>query len=397
MTEPSNATQPPGGGRTLLWTIGGALVLLVVMLYQVGVFSGGEVRPGLAPLPPDESEALGTHVVAASAVPRVYTAVGTVRSRDKVELAARVLARIVEVAVRSGDRVAKDDLLVRLDDTDLRAAALRGEAGLAAAQAAVEAARERVNEAQAAYDLAATERGRMRELQKSGVASRQQLDEAESRYRQTRSAVNQALGAQRRAEAEVAAAAQQLRQAEAILAYTVIRSPIDGVVAERMVDPGDLASPGTLLLRIFDPKRLLLEAPVRESLVREIAVGAAVPFDVPALGRTFAGEVREIVPAVDPRSRTFLVKICLGESDELMPGMFGRMRLPLGTESAILVPAAAVLRTGQVEYVRVRDEGEARTRRVLVRTAEAPDGQRRVLAGLEPGDTLLYRQSGESP
>ena len=148
-----------------------------------------------------------------------------------------------------------------------------------------------------------------------------------------------------------------------------------------------MASPGGLLLHIFDPKAIRLEAPVRESLVRYIKVGMRIPFTVPALGQSYTGEVREIVPAVDPGSRTFMVKICLGESSELRPGMFGTMTLTLGQEKALLVPEDSIVRAGQLEYVRAVTGGNIR--RLLVRTVPAPDGMRRVISGLTAGTEIL--------
>ena len=103
------------------------------------------------------------------------------------------------------------------------------------------------------------------------------------------------------------------------------------MVAERLADPGDIASPGNKLLRLFDPTRLMLDVPVREGLVTRIKLGERVYFHVDALGTNLTGEVREVVPSVDHGSRTFLVKICIGEAPALMPGMFGVLQLPIGT------------------------------------------------------------------
>ena len=97
--------------------------------------------------------------------------------------------------------------------------------------------------------------------------------------------------------------------------------------------------------------------------------------------------MREVVPSVDPGSRTFLVKICIGETPALMPGMFGVLLLPTGTRRALILPASYVQRVGQLEYVRTLLDGQPR--RVLVRTFPAADGQIEIVSGLDAGMSVL--------
>ena len=105
-----------------------------------------------------------------------------------------------------------------------------------------------------------------------------------------------------------------------------------------------------------------------------------------ALGRTLEAEVREIVPSVDAGSRTFLAKLCLPQAEGVMPGMFGTVSLNLGSRQALLVPEAALVRAGQLEYVNVVTGGTAA--RVLVRTVPADAGRVEILAGLQAGDVV---------
>jgi len=169
----------------------------------------------------------------------------------------------------------------------------------------------------------------------------------------------------------------------------VLRAPMSAVVADRFADPGDMASPGKILIRIFDPSRLMLNVRIRESLAGSVRVGDTLNFRAGTLDRDFSGEVREIVPAVDEASRTFLIKICIGPAAELMPGMSGTLAFPCGREQALLIPTAAIRQVGQLEQVTVlAQDGQPSPR--LIRTAPGPTaGSRRVLAGLAPGETIL--------
>jgi len=371
-----NETTPRRSGRRLAVAVSGALILLLLILWQSGAFRTGRVEPGTTAMPP-QAPARGTvHKVTTVQVPLVYKAVGTVRSRDQIEVSPRIVARIVDVKVRSGDAVKKDDVLITMDSADLEAAVAQARARVQAAEETSRSAGAGIEGAQAAHDLARTEEARARELlaQKSAAAEL-------ARLRQT----------ERAALAEVAAVQQVLKQTEAGLSYATIRSPMDGLVAERFVDPGDLASPGNILLRVFDPTRLMLEVPVREALISVVKIDARVPVLLPALGKSVETEVREIVPSVDPASRTFLVKLCMGEDREVVPGTFGTLSLVIGSEEALLVPAAAVRRAGQLESVQI--VSDERVTRRFVRTAPESKDMLRVLSGLQAGEEILLPES----
>jgi len=333
-------------------------LVAIVMLWQTGAFAGGKITPGRTPLPGAAGGAKAIPVTPME-LPVVYKAVGTVRSRTEIDLSPRIVARIQEIKVRSGDRVAKGEVLVKLDDAEL--------------SSGVRQVAERVRQTRAALDLATTEFERARKLLATGSISQQAFDLADSSARQARAASEASIEAQ--------------KQAEAILGYATLVSPMDGVVAERLSDPGDIASPGNILLRVFDPTRLMLDVPVRESLVTRIKIGEKVPFHVDALNTNLTGEVREVVPSVDPGSRTFLVKICIGETPALMPGMFGVLQLPTGTRRALTLPENYVQRVGQLEYVRALLDRQPR--QVLVRTVPAADGTVEIVSGLEAGMTVL--------
>ena len=353
-------------GRKAQWI--GILVaislIVIVMLWQTGAFVGDKIKPGRTPLPDNASPRLrasarDAFIVQSINLPVIYKAVGTVRSRTEIDLSPRIVARIQEIKVRSGDRVAKGDVLVKLDEAEL-ASGLRQVS-------------EHVRQARAALDLATIEQERARKLIATGSISQQAFDLADSSARQTAAAFEAATEAQ--------------KSAETVLGYATLVSPIDGVVAERLADPGDIASPGNILLRIFDPTRLMLDVPVREGLVTRIKLGEQVPFHVDALNTNLTGEVREVVPAVDPGSRTFLVKICIGEAPALMPGMFGVLQLPTGTRRGLTLPENYVQRVGQLEYVRTLLDGHPR--QLLVRTVPATAGRVEIVSGAEEGMNVL--------
>ena len=363
----------------------GVAVIVWVIVWQAGG-CGKRIAPGrmaqLAAAP-----AVRVLTVAATNVPVVYTAVGTIRSRTDVQLAARIVGRILTVTVRAGDRIRAGDTPVTLDDAELRTGVSQAKERVAGAQAGLASAAERIVQARSALDLATAEVDRYRKLAAQKAVTLQALDAAEDGFKQAVARLAQAEQGQVAAQADTRAATEAQRQAETVVGYASIVCPMDGVVAERLADPGDLATPGKTLVRVFDPARLLLEAPIREGLVTRVKVGDTLPVTLDALGRTLHAEVREIVPSVDAGSRTFVAKLCLPQVEGVMPGMFGTVALIVGERQALLVPEGALVRAGQLEYVNVLTGGKAT--RVLVRSAPADAGRVEILAGLQAGDGVV--------
>ena len=372
--------------RSLVGPVAGVGGLLFLMLFQGGFFASGQIMPGIG----NEAQAGNTDTltIEQSVKPDFYQAIGTVRSRNEIDVVPRIIARILEIKVRSGDVVKRGDVLAVLDAKDLSAVVSQGQDQLRAVTASVGAADEQVKSAKAALDLATKEMERTRSLFEKNALAKRDYDQSMAAFRQAEAGLQQAIQQRAAASANAAAAGQGIRQAEVGLGYATVVSPIDAIVAERLADPGDLGNPANVMLRLFDPATLLLEVPVRESLVQEVAIGSQVSYSVPSLGRTFEGSVREIVPSVDPRTRTFLVKVCIDKSEGLMPGMFGTIRVPLKSEKkVIIVPESAIIKTGQLESV-VEVEGGRLLRR-QIRSIDAGDGNREVISGLKPGQKIL--------
>jgi Trk K+ transport system NAD-binding subunit len=182
-------------------------------------------------------------------------------------------------------------------------------------------------------------------------------------------------------------AADALEEARTARSYSTIRAPFDARLVDRFVDPGDTVMPGTPMARLYDPGRLRLEANVRESLAELLRSLDQLDVRIDALDRTVRGRIEEIVPSSDPGSRTFVVKVGLPADPALFPGMFGRLAIPVGVEERFLVPGDAVLRVGQLEFVRV-ESGEGVQRRHVRTGQPAEDGLIEVRSGLEPGERV---------
>jgi RND family efflux transporter MFP subunit len=177
-----------------------------------------------------------------------------------------------------------------------------------------------------------------------------------------------------------------LREAETVLEYATIRSPLDGVVIDKAVDVGDMAKPGQTVVRLYD--QLQLVATVRESLATKLEIGQQLPVTLEALDLHCEGTISEIVPEADVLSRAFHVKVTGPCPPGVIPGMFGRVHIPIGERQELQIPRAAVRRVGQVPYVyRVVDE--VHVERAFIQIAREDDDRVAVASGLSAGDRIV--------
>ena len=372
--------------KKILFSILAVILLLGIIVYQTGIFRSGLVQPGRIQF--TENVPKGKVIAVKKTKENiVYKAVGTIHSREEVELSPRITARVINVNVRSGDSVKKNDVLVQLDDLDLLAGVEQAKQQVNAAKSAISSAEDYVAKSKAAFELAQIAFNRYQKLLDKKVIAQKTYDEAKAVFEQNQATLSRAQHEKSRANSMFIASQNALKKAQARLAYAAIKSPMDGIVSERFADPGDLAVPGNILLTVFDPTRLMMYVPIRESLVSKIKVNDSLSFYVEALNKNIGGVVKEIVASVDPGSRTFLVKSCLDNPEKLMPGMFGTVKMNVGTEEMILIPSSSIVHIGELTYVFVEKDGKYS--KVFVRIIHFSKDKFRVISGLHDGDKIL--------
>jgi membrane fusion protein (multidrug efflux system) len=284
----------------------------------------------------------------------------SVEATQATLISSRLLARIATVKIRAGDSVSKGDLLLELENSDIKAQVQQAEAQLRAGTA-------KLNEARQNLD-------RVSKLQADGVMSVSDLDRAEANHATL--------------VAELAAASQVLEEARAALTYTMITAPFDGRVVDRFAEPGDTAQPGSKLLALYNPLTLRVEAQVRERLALQLEVGQTLQVEIPSLEKTVDAVIEERVPAADPGSRSFLVKAGVVFDKRLLPGMYARLLVPAGSGKQMLIAADRVVHVGQLDLVWVFQDG--RSQRRFVRIGQlVQDGQVEIISGLAEGDMVL--------
>jgi RND family efflux transporter MFP subunit len=307
-------------------------------------------------------------------VPVNVRATGTLHARQTAVISAQVVARVQEIRVREGDTVHAGQTLAVLDDATLRAAADQAQAGVTAVENQQAAA-------QTNADLAASTLGRYKQLQAQKSVSPQELDEVARRAEGAAAQVD-ALRAQ------AAAAKAQESAARAMLAYTRVAAPFAGVITARMVDPGTLASPGVPLLQMDSAGPLQLHVTIDESAIGAIRKGMKINVSIEAAPSLDSGTVAEIVPAADPATRSFLVKINLPPSPQLRAGMYATASVATGNRAAIVAPRSAVVMRGSLPCAYVLDaNGVAQLRYVTL--GPQSGNMVEILSGLSAGEKLV--------
>jgi RND family efflux transporter MFP subunit len=308
-------------------------------------------------------------------VPLNVRSTGTVHARETAIVSAQVMGRIQQVMVREGDSVRAGQTLVVLDDAALRASTDQ-------AQAAVKAAQSEQIAAQTDTKLAASTLERYKQLQAEKSVSPQEMDEV-SRRAEAAAARLDAVRAQ------TDAARAQESGARTMLGYTRLLAPFSGIVTARMADPGTMASPGVPLLQVDQTGILQLDATVDESAISTIHKGMKAQVEIDGGNSTsLAGTVAEIVPAADPASHSFLVKIDLPSSSQLRAGMYGTAEFANGTRQAIVIPRSAAVMRGSLASVYILDgQGIAQLRSLTLGAAQG--NLIEVLSGISSGEKLV--------
>jgi RND family efflux transporter MFP subunit len=301
----------------------------------------------------DMSDALQSSTVAHNLtltlqeIPVHYVTSGIVTSDHRVSISSRLPGYISDIKVREGDQVKVGQVLLYIDPVN---------------------AKQVLIQAKADANNAKLELQRYESLLHEGAVTPQQFDKVKLRYEVAKS---------------------QVKQAKHQLSYAKVISPVNGVVVEKRMEKGDLASPGMPILTLEDPSSLLVETYVSEQFVGQIHEADTVDVEIASLKQHFKGIVRQVVQAADPISHQFLVKVSLPSMKDIHPGMYAQAGFKMGVRKALLVPADAVITQAGLHAVYVMDASSIAHYR-LIRIGQPYQGKFEVLAGLHDGEQVVW-------
>lgn len=303
-----------------------------------------------------------SEMVRVAVVPVPVTAVGTTEPYARATPGTRLLGRVASVVVDEGQRVKAGEVLVRIEGSDLSAKR----------QQAVSV----LQEAKAVRDNAQAQVRRFRNLFDEKAVSKQALDEAETAFE--------------RAKANVVTAEGALMEVDANVGYLSVSSPVDGIVVQKFVETGDMATPGAPLFTVEqqDPMKVTVQISERDLPYIKVSQPVVVRIEATQYTKDLDGRVEAVIPSGDPRSRTFEVRVVLENKDStLQSGMFARVQFQKDSRAGLLIPASAVVQEGQLQgvFVVVGDRVNLR----WVRLGKVFGDRVEVISGLSVGDEIV--------
>jgi len=332
------------------------MIVATVAAGVVAAGCGGTEEPAPAPAAPVSGTVVA---VTDTMVPDVFEATGVAEPIQRAMVGTRLMARVTEVLVREGDRVAAGQVLVRLDARDITAKDAQVQAGVAAAEAM--------------RQEALAQATRIRALYADSAAPKAQLDAVEAGLARAEAGVRQAR-----------AAGDEL---SAVGDYATLRAPFAGIVTQRMVDVGAFAAPGQPLVVVEDQSSLRIAVTAAPDAVRGVRRGDAIQGTV--AGREVTARVEGVASA--PGGHMVTVNAVVANRDDVaFAGSAATLALPMGTRRVITVPAAAIVREGDLTGVRVKTSSGAELR--WVRAGRERAGRVEVLSGLSAGDQVIVPQ-----
>ena len=372
------------------------LATLVLLLIAAGVFlsscGGSRANVRKEETPAEAAANTPVDVTTAAAItrdlPRFFEATGSLAGDEQTDVAPQTAGKVVAVGVDIGSFVRRGQMLVKLDDAELKLRVDQAVAQVEQAKANVRQAEEKIGlkpgqpfdpnrvaevaAAKVTFDLAERNFRRAEKLIESGDVSRSFYDEARARRDQTKEQYDVAVAQARQnyaavdvARTTVANAESQLALARKNLSYSVIPAPIDGFVAERTADLGEYVSPQQKVATIVRTNPLRIKIDIPEQAISAVKIGQSVSVTTSSWpDKNFAGRVARIAPNVSAQSRTLSVEAEVENgSGALKPGQFATVRiLQERSEPAVLVPARAVVTEAGVSRLFVIKNGHAEQR-----------------------------------
>lgn len=373
-------SQEPPRGRRGWWWVVAALLLL-------GGCGWWFTRPG-----PVEVETAQVRSLRADGGGgrTLLNASGYVTTRLEATVSSKITGKVSEILIEEGMKVEKDQVVAKLDASNV-------EAGLRLAEAQLQAANLMLAEIEPLAEFANTELKRLRGLDRSGSVSRSELGKAEADARIMQAKII-------RQRADIAVAERQVDERKQQLEDTVIRAPFAGVVTTKDSQPGEMISPmsagggftRTGICTLVDMGSLEIEVDVNESFINRVKPGQTVEATLDAYPDwKIPCKVAAIIPTADRQKATVKVRVAFSALDpRILPQMGVKVAFqsdesaaPAGRREILTIPKSAVRENGGRHIAWVVRDGKAERRAITL--DPSPGDDRTVLAGLATGETVV--------
>ncbi len=304
-----------------------------------------------------------------STVPFI-SASGKIQTVKSANLSTRMMGFVDKIYVKTGDQIKEGQLLLSLNNVDLSAKLAQVKAGIV--------------EAKAGFSNAEKDYVRFKNLFESNSASQKEMDDMTANYNM--------------AKARVEAAEQMKKEVQAQFNYVNIRAPFDGVVSNKFINQGDMASPGVPLLEVESPGAYQVMAMVPESEISKISNNTNVSVLVKSLNKTIKGKVTEVSSSAKNTGGQYLVKVLLDNSDlYILSGMFATVQFPVESkekQTTVLIPSSVLVKKGELSGIYTVSQTQTAILRWLRLGRQYGDNVE-VLSGLNADESYIVSANGK--
>lgn len=380
-----------------------ALILSTIFPLALSACSAGDAKT-------KDQTATGPRydVTAATAVERPIArfirATGTLMAEEQAEVAAETAGRVVSAPIERGTPVVRDTELIRVSPTETDAALQEAQANAAQIEARLGlTAQDRfdvnrvpeVQNAKAAYDLAESEFNRIKPLLDQRVVAPSEFDQRRTQMEATRQQLEASKNTALQQYQSLLAARARVVMARKAFTDTVVRAPFTGVVAQRLVTAGDYVTKGMKVAVVVRVNPLRVQLTVPQQFVSAVGIGLPVNFEVDAYpGRTFAGTIRYVSPALQADQRALTVEAVVDNpKGELKPGLFATARVeqPVKTPGVLVPPGAVQTSAGTSRLFVINGD---RVEERIVTTGETVGDLVEISKGLKAGEVVAATEAG---
>lgn len=309
-----------------------------------------------------------------SSISKSISISGRVEALQSANISTRVMGYITKVFVKTGDKVQKGQLVFSVNNTDILAKRSQADAA--------------VTQAEAAFNSAQKDFDRYTILFKQQSASAKELDNITLQYKSAKAAME--------------AARQMLNEVNAQLSYTDVTAPFNGVVTQKFMDAGNMATPGMPVLSMETNDTLQIVASVPETQISQVKLGAEANLTINAAHTTLNGKVSEISSSSQNSGGMYIIKISIPDDEKknLLAGMYVNVSIPIsdmslanrGTEG-ILVPVSSIVHKGELDGIYAIGAGNQALLR-WVRLGKNINDKVELLSGLGKSERFIVHADG---
>ncbi len=277
---------------------------------------------------------------------RIFTN-GTIIGNEEVDLRSEISGKVIQILFEEGKRVKKGELLVKINDSDLKATLAKN---------------------QSKVDLAKDREFRLRQMLDKNLTSQQEYDAALS---------------------ELKGAQADMDYVKAMIDKTEIKAPFDGIIGLRSVSVGSYISPQTKIASIQSLNPIKIDFSVPQKYSDEVKSGKQIEFKLQSTGKSYRGEIYAVEPKIDENTRTLLARaIASNDNYELLPGAYVEVAIILNQiKDALMIPTQALVPDIRGEKVFVYKDGKAES--YAVKSGIRTDREVQLLSGVSVGDTVI--------